>query len=132
MSLAASPPNAQNAVTVPSTRETITQLESARILALGDATLYGQIVGGVIPVINSQAPLDIRRWGAEFLAETFASPIVSPDQKEQLAVRDLGGNNGTVLQRLREFLEIPGEDAGVVKFVVQAAANIYPLVFRHT
>lgn len=132
MSLAAPPTNAQNAVSIPSARETISQLESARILALGDATLYGQIVGGVIPVINAQAPLEIRRWGADFLAETFASPVISSDQKEQLAVRDLGGNSGTVLQRLREFLEIPGEDAGVVKSVVQAAANIYPLMFRHT
>ena len=36
-----------------------------------------------------------------------------------------------VLQILKDLLEKPGEDATVVKSVVQTAASIYSLVFRY-
>ena len=44
-------------------------------------------------------------------------------QKENAAVG--------VLQILKDLLEKPGEDATVVKSVVQTAASIYSLVFRY-
>ncbi|PYH46651.1 RNA-processing protein PTA1 [Aspergillus saccharolyticus JOP 1030-1] len=101
----------------------IAQLDAARNLVLGDAAFYPQIVNGVLPLIGSRARLELRRWGAEFLAETFASPALASAQKEQLAAN--------VLQSQREILELPEEDPLVLKHIVQSAASLYPLVFRH-
>ncbi|OCK80984.1 hypothetical protein K432DRAFT_381741 [Lepidopterella palustris CBS 459.81] len=105
--------------------ETLSQLESARALALSDAAYYNQIVPGVLPIIGagSNAIIELRRWGADFLAETFASPTLGLEDKQKLSL--------LVLETLRENLETVN-DLGVVKSVVQAAASIYPLVFRHT
>ncbi|PYH77801.1 mRNA cleavage and polyadenylation specificity factor complex subunit [Aspergillus uvarum CBS 121591] len=101
----------------------IAQLNAARNLVLGDAAFYPQIVNGVLPIIGSRARLELRRWGAEFLAETFSSPALALTQKEQLAAN--------VLQAQREILELPEGDPLVLKHIVQNAASLYPLVFRH-
>ncbi|ORY08196.1 hypothetical protein BCR34DRAFT_13667 [Clohesyomyces aquaticus] len=100
------------------------QLESARSLALGDGRYYPTIIPGVLPIIgpNANASLDTRRWGADFLAETFASPTWPSDAKEPSCL--------TVLPTLRAYLD--DNDTGVIKSAVQAAASIYPLVYRHT
>ena len=97
----------------------IIQLNAARQFVLGDATLYLQIVEGILPIIGANARLEHRRWGAE----TFASPVVASQAKENMAV--------LVLQTLKDLLEVPGEDIEVVKAVVQAAASIYGLIFRY-
>jgi symplekin len=102
--------------------EMIPQLEAARRLVLGDAHFYPQIVPGILPIIGPGAPLEVRRWGADFLAETFSSPALPNAQKEDLSF--------VVLPNLRGLLEIPGEDAAVVKSVVQTVASVYPVVFR--
>lgn len=107
-----------------SSNETITQLEKARKLALGDSAYYPQIVPGVLPIIGPSAPLDLRRWGADFLAETFASPTLASDAKQNLSLQ--------VVQVLKQFLEAQAEDPAVIKSVVQTATSIYPLVFKHT
>ncbi|EHA21563.1 hypothetical protein ASPNIDRAFT_130357, partial [Aspergillus niger ATCC 1015] len=101
----------------------IAQLNAARNLVLGDAAFYPQIVNGVLPLIGANTRLELRQWGAEFLAETFASPALASAQKEQLAPK--------VLQTLREILELPERDPMVLKHIVQNAASLYPLVFRH-
>lgn len=103
--------------------DAVAQLDKARMLALGDSAFYAQIVPGVLPITGPTATLDLRRWGADFLAETFSCPTLSADQKQQLSL--------VVLQTLKDFLEIPGEDTAVVKSVVQSATSIYPLVFKH-
>lgn len=110
-------------MTAPSS-EMIPQLEAARQLVLGDAHIYTQILPGILPIIGPGAPLEVRRWGAEFFAESFASPSLGNDQKEELGVQ--------VLPVLQKMLEIPGEDAAVVKAVVQTVASLYPLVFKRT
>ena len=102
--------------------EMISQLEAARKLVLGDALFYAQIVPGILPIIGPTAALEIRRWGAEFLAETFASPSLGYPQKEELSL--------VVLPVLRGMLEIPGEDDAVLKSVVQTIASVYALVFK--
>jgi symplekin len=66
--------------------------------------------------------LELRRWGAEFLAETFASPALGQQPKQKLSAQ--------ILQTLRELLETPGEDTAVVRSVIQTAASLYPLIFR--
>ncbi|KAI9871477.1 MAG: hypothetical protein M1830_002877 [Pleopsidium flavum] len=111
------------AVSATSVTDQLAQLDAARNLVLGDAAFYPQIVQGILPIIGAEARLELRRWGADFLAETFASPTLATQQKEQLSL--------LVLRSLQELLEIPGEDGGVLKSVVQAAASIYPLVIRH-
>ncbi|KAL9039370.1 MAG: hypothetical protein Q9214_004906 [Letrouitia sp. 1 TL-2023] len=99
------------------------QLEAARHLVLADSALYSQIVQGILPIVGAHAHLEFRRWGAEFLAETFASPLLAPQQKENLSV--------VVLQTVKELLEQAEQDNGVVKALIQAAASIYPLIFRY-
>ncbi|KAF9894242.1 hypothetical protein FE257_007744 [Aspergillus nanangensis] len=101
----------------------IAQLNAARNLVLGDAAFYPQIVNGVLPIIGARARGELRRWGAEFLAETFASPAFDSAPKEQLATN--------VLQSLRDTLELPEEDTVTLKYIVQTIASLYPLVFRH-
>lgn len=107
-----------------SAAETIAQLEAARGLALGDGAFYPQIVPGVLPIIGPSAPVELRRWGTEFLAETLATASLSGEQKQALI--------SVVLGKLKDYLEIPSEDATVLKSAVQAVTSIYPLVFRYT
>lgn len=101
----------------------ISQLNAARRFVLDDAMLYPRIVEGILPIIGASARLELRRWGADFLAETFASPSVPSQTKESMAV--------LVLQLLKDLLDVPGEDVEVVKAAIQAAASIYGLIFRY-
>lgn len=103
--------------------DTIKNLNIARNYALADASHYESIVPGVLPIIGASAALDIRRWGSDFLSETFASPVLLADVKQRLSLQ--------VLQTLKEYLEKTGEDLEVVKSTVQTAASVYPLVFRY-
>ncbi|EEH46366.2 RNA-processing protein PTA1 [Paracoccidioides brasiliensis Pb18] len=102
--------------------EQMTQLDTARNVVLGDAALYPQIVQGILPIIGAKARLELRRWGAEFLAETFASPALAQRPKEKLSTQ--------VIQTLWDLLKNPDEDASVVRGIIQTAASIYPLIFR--
>jgi symplekin len=105
-----------------SVEQQIKQLDDARKLVLSDATYYSHIIQGVLPIVAPGARVELRRWVADFLAETFASPTIAPAQKETLSL--------IVLETLRNLIENPAEDAAVVKSVVQTAASVYPLVFR--
>lgn len=101
----------------------VAQLNAARNLVLGDAAFYPQIVNGILPIVGAHARLELRRWGADFLAETFASPMLATAQKEQLAP--------SVLQAIQEILVLPETDSAVLQSLVQTAASLYPLIFRH-
>ena len=103
--------------------EQMSQLDAARNLVLGDAAFYPQIVSGIIPIIGPSSRLELRRWGAEFLAETFASPAFAEEPKQKLSTE--------VLHVIQELLDIPGDDVAVIRSTVQAAASMYGLVFRH-
>ena len=105
-----------------SVSEQLRQLNDARKLVLGDANHYPQIIQGILPIIGPTARVELRRWGADFLAETFSNPIVSPNQKESLSL--------IILDNLRSMIENAHEDLEVVKSVVQTAASTYPFVFR--
>jgi symplekin len=102
--------------------EQVHQLDEARKLVLSDATYYPHIIQGVLPLIGRDARVEFRRWGADFLAETFASPSLPTQQKESLSL--------VVLETLKAMIENPQEDPAVVKSIVQTAASIYPLVVR--
>ncbi|KAJ5986896.1 hypothetical protein N7451_011261 [Penicillium sp. IBT 35674x] len=101
----------------------IAQLNAARNLVLGDAAFYPQIINGILPIVGPNAKLELRRWGADFLAETFASPQLATAQKEQLAQN--------VLKSIQETMLLPETDAAVLQSLVQTAASLYPLIFRH-
>ncbi|KAF1942610.1 hypothetical protein EJ02DRAFT_375338 [Clathrospora elynae] len=105
--------------------QTIQQMESARSLALGDGRYYPTIIPGVLPIIGYSADqsIEIQRWGADFLAEAFASPTWPLEAKQSSAP--------SVLATLKAYLENV-EDKSVVKSAVQVAASVYPLVYRHT
>ena len=102
--------------------ESLKQLESARKLVLSDSNFYEQIVNGILPLIGPTCHLELQRWGAEFLSETFGSPVLPAQAREALSL--------TVLSTLKDLLEIPEQDAAVVRSVVQTAASLYPVVFR--
>jgi symplekin len=104
-------------------KEQLTQLEAARNLVLSDAALYSQVLQGILPIIGANARLDLQRWGADFLAETFANTTLPSDRKEELA--------GTVLPTLNEYLGNDAQDVAVIKSTVQTASSLYPFVFRH-
>lgn len=105
-----------------SIEEQVKQLDDARKLVLSDANYYPQIIQGILPIIGPNARVELRRWGADFLAETFASPTLPAAQKETLSL--------VVLGTLKDMIENPAEDIAVVKSIVQTAASIYPLVVR--
>ncbi|CAN9215760.1 unnamed protein product [Alternaria alternata] len=104
--------------------QTIQQMESARSLALGDGRYYPTIIPGVLPIIgySEDQSFEIQRWGADFLAEAFASPTWPQEVKQQSAP--------SVLATLKAYLENV-EDKSVIKSAIQAAASVYPLVYKH-
>ncbi|KAI9709354.1 MAG: hypothetical protein M1820_003474 [Bogoriella megaspora] len=108
---------------MPAIAETIANLDKARNLVLSDAVYYKEIVPAILPTIGASQALELRRWGADFLAEAFAAPTFPADKKQETSI--------AVLQTLKDLLELQPEDTGTVKSVVQAAASIYPLVFRY-
>lgn len=65
--------------------------------------------------------MELRRWGADFLAETFSTPVVDINEKQSLAVTCLD----TMVRLMDE------KEAGILKSVVQCSASVYPLVFRY-
>ncbi|KAI5865159.1 hypothetical protein GGS23DRAFT_412070 [Durotheca rogersii] len=100
----------------------IRQLEGARKLVLGDVSYYPQVIQATLPIIGPSAQVEFRRWGADFLAEAFATPAIPLSQKETLSL--------IVLETLKLLVEDVNQDAIVLRSVIQAAASIYPLAVR--
>lgn len=109
-----------SALTVP---EQIKQLNDARKLVLGDVKYYPSVVKGILPIIGPTAPIEVRRWGADFLAEAFATPTLPNGEKETM--------QPYVLPTL-ESIVTNERDNQVLRSVIQAAASIYPLAMRWT
>jgi len=100
------------------------RLSEARRLCLQDSSLYTKIVPGILPLIGTNADLELRRWGADFIAETLASPILPVQDKQWLSLQ--------LLALLRDYLEVPAQDDDVVMSTLGAAATVYPIVFKYT
>ncbi|KAK7426147.1 hypothetical protein QQZ08_007313 [Neonectria magnoliae] len=105
-----------------SVSEQIRQLDDARKLVLGDVKYYPSVVKGILPIIGPSAPLELRRWGAEFLAEAFATPALPNGEKETM--------QPYVLTTLEAMIANDREDPQVLRSVIQTAASIYPLAMR--
>ena len=102
--------------------EQIQQLNAARKIVLENAAYYDRIVKGILPIIGPTSPVQLRRWGAEFLAESLSTPALSTREKENLTV--------AILETLRSLVDSPNEDPIVLKASVMAAASAYPVVMR--
>jgi symplekin len=102
--------------------EQVRQLDEARKLALNDASYFPTIVQGILPIIGPSALPALRRWGAEFLAETFAIPTLPSRDRESLGL--LG------LDTVRGMLEDTQGDLFVQRSAVMTASSLYPLVLK--
>ncbi|KAK4136682.1 hypothetical protein BT67DRAFT_187943 [Trichocladium antarcticum] len=105
-----------------SVAEQLEQLSAARKLVLENSAYYDRIVKGVLPIIGPGSPLELRRWGAEFLAESLATPVLAMRDKENITV--------AVLDTLSALLDGAGEDVIVLKASVAAASSAYPIALR--
>ncbi|KAL6895780.1 hypothetical protein HDV57DRAFT_24382 [Trichoderma longibrachiatum] len=99
----------------------IRQLNDARKLVLGDVKYYPSVVRGILPIVGPKAPIELRRWVTDFLAEAFATPALPNSEKETM--------QPYVLTTLESLIETE-VDAQVLRNVIQAAASIYPLAMR--
>lgn len=100
----------------------IRQLDGARKLVLSDVKCYPDVIRGLLPIIGASAPLELRRWGADFLAEAFATPALPNGEKETM--------QPYVLTTLEALANNENEDAQVLRSVIQTASSIYPLALR--
>lgn len=95
------------------------QLDAARLLVLQDAVYWPQILKGVLPIISGPR-IELRRWGAAFLAESFATPMMTPETKQELA-KDC----------LDTLILLVGEkECEILKSVAQCSASVYPIIFK--
>jgi len=98
----------------------LNQLGEARNLVLRDPGFWPQVLHGTLPIITGPI-VEVRRWGADFLAETFSTPVVDARAKQELAIACLD----TLLRLSNET------ETGILKSVVQCSASVYPIIFRH-
>lgn len=110
------------AAAVISVPDQIRQLDGARKLVLENVSYYKDVVRGTLPLIGANSAVEIRRWGADFLAEAFATPAVPNGEKETM--------QPYVLVTLEALLEDKNQDPYVLRSVIQTAASIYPLALR--
>lgn len=102
--------------------EVLQHLEAARKVVLSDSHFYSKIVHVILSIVGPAASVEVRRWGADFLAETFASPALTETQREELCT--------DVLVFLHQFLESHTEDPLAVRSMIQSAASCYAMLFR--
>lgn len=105
-----------------SVSDQIRQLNDARKLVLGDVKYYSNVVKSILPILSPSAHIELRRWGADFLAEAFATPAIPLGEKETL--------QPFILETLKDTIEDPAQDTHVLRSAIQAAASMYPLTLR--
>jgi symplekin len=102
---------------------TLLQLAQARAASLENVALLPKVMGPVIGLATEHPSVELQRWAAEFMAETTATRRLTPDDRERL---DL-----TLLPVIKSFLEAEHGDTVVLKASIQAAASLYPVIFRY-
>jgi symplekin len=101
----------------------LSKLDTLRELALTDPAHWEAIVSKVTEFMGNDQSVEVLRWGIQFLAEAFATPTLKMETKQKMSLQ--------ILDTLKNLLEMEAEDPMVISSVVQVAASIYPLVFRH-
>jgi symplekin len=99
------------------------KLVEARKLCLLNADNYIPLIPTILPIIAANTSLELRRWGADFIAETLASPMLSDEDKRTLTLQ--------LLPLLKDYLEFPSQDDAVVMSTLSAAASAYPIIFKY-
>src|ERR1700712_3993999 len=104
---------------------TMQPLIQARNAALENTSLYPQVLPPILGLVtdNHNPSIELRRWVADFLAETLASPSLASEEKQTMGL--------SILPVLKQFLETSEDDVILLKSVIQAATSLYPLIFRH-
>jgi symplekin len=102
-----------------SLHDQLRNLDQARLLVLKDPVYWPQIFRGILPVVAIPT-IELRRWGSRFLAETFSSPVLNPEVKQELAKESLD----TLLILVME------KDVEVAKNIAQCCASVYPFIFK--
>jgi symplekin len=113
------------ASTTKSATDHVKQLSDARKQVLANPKLYSSVVKGVVPLLantGASQHLSIRRWTAEFVAETFATPALPTREKDVLAP--------FVLDTIQTIVENAAEDTQVLRSMMQTAASLYPIALR--
>lgn len=110
--------------TPPTTSEQMQQLNNARKMAFENPAYFKQIVTGIFPLTAPSAPVVLRRWAAEFIAEAIACPALRTQEKDELTITVIDGG------ALRALVEDPDQDPLVLKAGIMAAASAYPVVVR--
>ncbi|KAB5580975.1 hypothetical protein GE09DRAFT_459068 [Coniochaeta sp. 2T2.1] len=105
-----------------STAEQLKQLQQARAVVLKDPAYWSSVVAGILPIVGPHNDVELRRWGADFIAEAVATPAVPLRAREDVCMKTLG--------TLRMLLDEQGLDAVVLRSAILAAASVYPLVVR--
>src|SRR3569833_790958 len=105
-----------------SVAEQIRHLNDARKLVLGDVNYYPTIVQGILPIIGPSSLPELRRWGADFLAEAIATPALPSREKETLSL--------LVLENQKSIVENTKEEAHEQRRRKQTATRNYPLAMR--
>jgi symplekin len=105
-----------------STTEQLKQLQQARTVVLKDPNYWSSVVAGILPIVGQHNAVELRRWGADFIAEAVATPAVPLRAREDVCMKALG--------TIRMLLEEQGLDVVVLRSVILAAASVYPLVVK--
>lgn len=109
-----------------STKQTIAAqlktLQEARRAVLNEPSYWSNMVASILPICGPNNPVELRRWGAEFISEAAATPAVPRAVKEDVCLK--------ILTTLRMLIEEDGLDEVVMKSVILAAASVYPLVVK--
>ncbi|KAK3496966.1 uncharacterized protein B0T23DRAFT_309331 [Neurospora hispaniola] len=109
-------------VKTPPMSEQIQQLNAARKMALENPGFFKQIIQGILPLTAPSAPVELRRWAADFIAEALACPALRTQDKENLTL--------AIVDALRSLVEAPDQDPLVLKAGIMAAASAYPVIVR--
>lgn len=106
----------------PSTADQLKQLQNARRVVLEDPAYWSTVVAGILPIVGPQSAVELRRWGADFIAEAVTTPAVPMRSREDICMKTLG--------TLKMLVEEQGLDEIVLRSAILAAASVYPLVVR--
>ncbi|TDZ21949.1 mRNA cleavage and polyadenylation specificity factor complex subunit pta1 [Colletotrichum orbiculare MAFF 240422] len=107
-----------------SVSDQLRQLNDARKLVLGEVKYYPNVIKSILPIVDPSARVELRRWGADFLAEAFSTPALPGGDKETMLL--------FVLDTLQTMVENPNEDPHVLRSAIQTAASIYPFALKWT
>jgi symplekin len=105
-----------------SVAEQLAVLGHARKAVLTEPSYWSSVVPSILPITTPNNAVEVRRWGADFIAEAAATPAVPNRVKEDVCLK--------ILTTLRILIEEDNLDEMITRSVILAAASVYPFVVR--